>query len=386
MGNLKKLLVNLYVHIVRCVFGVKNKAVFTSFSGKSYSDNTKVLSEELHKLRPDTEIVWLFQRPEEKKHIVPPYVRCINIKDRKKLFAELATAAVYADNFALPYLPKNKKQMFIQLWHGDKGFKKILHDSPFVNETYFLNEQIPGYCDLCVAGSEYGKMQFTSAFRYKGELLMEGIPRNDILLNPDEKISDKVRSQLGLVASEKVLLYAPTLRREQAKNRTALPIQDLSVSATLDALEKKDGCRWICLLRAHPAMVGLCDAGEDSRIKDASEYEDMAELLLVSDMLITDYSSCAGDFALTGRPIVLYQADIAQYLEKDRTMYFDMKDSPFFVAQSQQELENWIQQLTPEMAKQNCKEIMAFYQDCETGHAGESVAQIVSNWIDRVCD
>ena len=385
MSKFKKLLVNVYVHIVRCVFGIKNKAVFTSFSGKSYSDNTKALSEELHKIRPDTEIVWMFQQPEEKKNIVPSYVRCINIKDRKKYFAELATAAVYADNFALTYLPKSKKQMFIQLWHGDKGFKKILHDTPHAPKTRILNEQIPGYCDLCVAGSACGEMVFRSAFRYKGEILMEGTPRNDVLLKPVEEIKVKIRNQLGLNANEKVLLYAPTFRSEQAENKTAQPMQSISISATLDALEKKEGCRWICLLRAHPAVIGLCNKGADSRIRDVSEYEDMVDLLQISDMLITDYSSCAGDFALTGRPIVLYQADIAQYLEKDRSMYFDMKDSPFFVAKSQQELEGWICRLTPEMAKQNCKEIMAFYQDCETGHASESVAKIVSNWIDKVC-
>lgn len=386
MGRIKKQLVDLYVRIVRCVFGIKNKAVFISFSGKNYSDNTKSLSEELHKMRPDTEIVWIFQRPEEKKEIIPSYVRCINIENKLRYYAELATAAVYADNFALPYLPKSKKQMFIQLWHGDKGFKKILHDSPFANETYFLNEQIPGYCDLCVAGSEYGKMQFTSAFRYKGKILMEGIPRNDILLNPSEERKDRVRNQLKLSKDEKVLLYAPTLRREQAKSKTEQPLQDLSISTTLDLLEKKDGCRWICLLRAHPAMVGLCNEGSDGRIRDVSGCDDMVDLLQISDMLITDYSSCAGDFALTGRPIILYQADIAQYLEKDRTMYFDMKDSPYFAAKSQQELEGWICRLTPEMARQNCKEILAFYKDCETGHAGESVAKIASSWIDKVCN
>ena len=386
MDRMKKQLINLYVHIIRCVFGIKNKAVFTSFNGKSYSDNTKALSEALHKLRPDAEIVWIFKRPEEKNKVVPPYVRCVNKKNKFRCYAEIATAAVYADNFALPYLPKSKKQLFIQLWHGDKGFKKILHDSPVANETYFFNEQIPGYCDLCVAGSACGEMVFRSAFRYEGKILMEGTPRNDILLKPNKDLKDRVRNQLQLSKVEKVLLYAPTLRREQAKSKTEQPLQDLSISTTLDSLEKKDGCRWICLLRAHPAMIGLCNEGADGRIRDVSGYEDMADLLQISDMLITDYSSCAGDFALTGRPIVLYQADIAQYLEKDRTMYFDMKDSPFFVAKSQQELEDWICRLTPEVAKQNCKEIMAFYQDCETGHAGESVAKIASDWIEKVCN
>ena len=83
------------------------------------------------------------------------------------------------------------------------------------------------------------------------------------------------------------------------------------------------------------------------------------------------------------RPVVLYQADRQEYLEKDRTFYFDIDDSPYLVAQSQQELESIILELTSEKAAENCTEILKFYGDCETGHAAQSVARIIMEWMER---
>ncbi len=383
MRFLKKGLFNLYVRMVRLFGGVKkNKVVFVSFNGKSYSDNPRSVSEALHEIMPDAQITWIMSHPDSKKNILPSYVRCINSADRRSLQRHLATAGVFVSNFTLYEMPKSKKQLFIQTWHGDKAFKKVLHDSHFAPQGYRVPEQIDGYCDLAVAGSEYGKRQYESAFLYKGKILMEGTPRNDRLVNYDVLECQAIKQALSIPQDTKLLLYAPTLRREAGTSKQKQKIQDLDISATLDLLEKKDSCNWMCLMRAHPAMIGLCGAEGDSRIMDLSAYEDMADLLLISDMLITDYSSCAGDFALLKRPLVLYQADRQEYLEKDRTFYFDIEDSPYFVAQNQQELERILAELTPEKAAENCNEVLRFYGDCETGHASRSVARIIKDWID----
>lgn len=384
MHNIKLLLIRAYIRLVRLFRGVKrNKAVFVSFNGKSYSDNPRFVSEALHALAPDTEIVWLFVDPEAKRGIVPDYVRCVSDANGWQAYTELATAAVLLSNFGLYKLPKSKKQFFIQTWHGDKAFKKVLYDSDFVTTELHVTEAEPGYCDLAVAGSEYGKRQYESAFRYKGKILMEGTPRNDQLVSGDPARAERLRRTLEISADTKVLLYAPTLRREQATSREAQPIKALDLKATLDTLEARDGCRWICLLRAHPSVVGLAGAGGDARIRDVSTFEDMSDLMTVGDMLITDYSSCAGDFALLGRELVLFQADRQEYLEKDRTFYFDISDSPYLVAEDQQELEAIIAGLTPEKAAENCRQILEFYGDCETGHAAQSVAKIILDWMNN---
>ena len=383
MGSIKHILRNIFLYACRIFFGIdKKKVIMTSFHGKGYSDNPRAVSEKLYELAPNIKQVWLFTAPEKKQHIVPQYIKCV---DSKKIFSycrEIATASVLISNFSLPILLKSKKQMFIQTWHGDKAFKKVLYDSPFAAMEKLAEEQV-GYCDYAIAGSEYGEKQYRSAFRYKGTVLKCGTPRNDRLILQDAEEKKQIREKLNCAQGTRVLLYAPTLRREASNSRKRQSIQQLDLSRTLDQLEKRDGCKWQCFLRAHPAVVGLCGVKEDKRIVDVSNYEDMADLLLISDMLITDYSSCAGDFALTGRPIVLFQADRQEYLEKDRTFYFNMEDSPYFIAESQEELETILSQMTEEKAKENCKKILEFYGDCETGHASETVAKIIKDWIER---
>lgn len=380
----KKKVINIYFCVVRALYGVnKKKVAFISFGGKGYSDNPRALSEAVGKEIPEAEIVWFFQNPKDKRNIVPENIRCVDINHLWEACREVATASVYINNFALPRVPKSKKQLFIQTWHGDKAFKKVLHDVPGTSQKKVLSEQIEGYCDFAIAGSEYGEKQYRSAFQYKGKVLKIGTPRNDRLIVNDQQTVAAIKENLKIEKDVKILLYAPTLRKEETLSKKKLDIKEIDIPATLSKLEQRDGCKWVCLLRAHPAMVGLSVKGENTGIVDVSYYEDMADLLLISDMLITDYSSCAGDFALTGRPIVLFQADRQEYLEKDRSFYFDIEDSPYFVANSQEELEIILSGITEEKAKENCKKILDFYGDCETGHAADTVVGIIKKWIER---
>ena len=378
--SIRRLLRTIYISLCRMFYGVDmEQVVFLSFSGRAYSDNPKAICDCLHTIMPQAKIQWIFTGNKVVEKKLPAWVEVVDSSNTLVYYKTLATCGVLVTNFVLPDIIKSKKQMFIQTWHGDKAFKKVLLDQT----KDFVPEQLEGFCDLAVAGSEYGKRQYESAFRYKGKILMEGTPRNDRLVQNNPEIARALKLNLKIPEETKIVLYAPTLRREAGQSKQKQQIQDLEISATLDLLEKKDGCKWMCLLRAHPAMVGLSGAGDDSRIMDVSGYEDMADLLLISDMLITDYSSCAGDFALLKRPLVLYQADRQEYLEKDRTFYFDIDDSPYFVAKNQQELESIITNMTAQKAAENCKAILEFYGDCETGHAAESVAQIIKDWIER---
>lgn len=361
----------------------KNAVFFSSFSGKSYSDNPRAISEALHRISPETKILWGFQDVESKKYIIPEYIKCINLSDPHEASNIEYSVAVIVNNCTLPYIKKSKKQYFVQTWHGDRGFKKILHDSPFAPKDYFISEEKDGYCDLAISGSKFAEKVYRSAFKYKGEILTVGTPRNDILLNPDiEKISE-IKKFFGIDPKKKILLYAPTLRRENVAKKTE---QDalVDINSTLLCLEKKYGNEWICLTRAHPSIKDLSGVECNRKVINVTDYEDMADLLLISDMLLTDYSSSAGDFALMNKPIVLFQSDIKEFLEKDRDFYFEMKDSPFYIASSQNQLEVIINNFTYEEIKKNCQEILAFYGTYEIGNSSEIIAQRILDWINKI--
>jgi CDP-glycerol glycerophosphotransferase len=130
-------------------------------------------------------------------------------------------------------------------------------------------------------------------------------------------------------------------------------------------------------------MSGLFGFETNEKILDVSGFEDMSDLLLVADVLITDYSSCAGDFALTHRPIILYQSDRREYREKDRDFYFEMEDSPYMIAENQQELEDWISRLDEETVRKNCDEILRFYKTTESGRAADAAAGRIVEWLNE---
>ena len=367
-----------FMWIINKVLGERpNKVVFSSFNGSAYSDNPRAISEALHEEQPNLDLVWLLKHASEKRGSIPPYIRCIKHNSFIALY-ELATAGVWVDNTTkASYVYKSSSQFYMQTWHGDRGFKTILLDSPNYAVSRRLVEQ---ECNLMLSGSTHAERVYRSGFNYKGEFLRCGSPRNDILIKNDPNEKASLRSALGIPQGVKVLLYAPTYRREAAV-RDRVQTLELDVSRTLDVLERA-GDRWICLLRGHTKVLGLDGVDDDPRVLDATPWEDMAELLLVADLLISDYSSSVGDFALTGRPIILYQPDHARF-SGERTFYFSIEDSPFWVARDQSALEARIESLSPEASAQNDLDILKFFDAYETGKATKSAAQVILEYCKK---
>lgn len=347
------------------------RVVFSSFQGRSYNDNPRYISERLHELCPECEIVWLFRENVIKDIQVPEYVKKCSYIARSGLVAQ-ATAGFWVDNFrhAEAIYLNEKRQCYIQTWHGDRGFKKVGDDN---EKLPFKVLRIEDKCRMMIAGSDFGRRTYRTAFHFKGEVLMDGCPRNDILLRNDPAQAEAIRRKLGVAPGTKLLMYAPTYRDlEEHLPQKAV----LDISRTLDHLEKTTGQPWRCLYRAHYLNAGMV-VDRDGRLIDACRYPEMAELLLVTDMLITDYSSCGGDFALLRRPLFLYHADAEEYLRESRSFYFDIEKSPFLVARDQAELERLIDETDAEKARANCEALDAFFGTTETGRATDAVCEYI---------
>ena len=375
MNKLSGFLRRLLIKLVWKTAKPENSVFFSSFSGKSYSDNPKAISEKIHELDPSIKIIWLNRG--QKLTEAPDYVYQVSRQNKIQYYRALASVKTVVENFSFPVILKNDYQMYIQTWHGDRAFKKVLYDSPFAKNINLL-EAKTGFCDLALAGSDYGERQYRSAFHYNGKILKVGTPRDDVLLHVNDGLQQSIKKNIGLTGEYRYFLYAPTLRRANQNSDIKQNIQGIDIQETLDAFRKQYGGNWKCLLRAHPGVKGLTGSGTTSElVVDVSAYPDMTDLMIISDVLITDYSSCAGDFALLRKPVFLFQDDIEEYLKKDRNFYFDISDSPFLVAHSQDELITLIQSTTIETAALNCDDILKFYGTNETGEASTIVANLI---------
>lgn len=364
--------------LMQKVFGVnKKKVVFISFGGKSYSDNPRAISEKLHEVDSDYEIVWLFNSPDNKKSIIPSYIRCVKNNSLSSLY-ELATAGFWIDNFAKStFTYKSSKQCYIQTWHGDRAIKKILYDSPFsTSKNYLVENRI---CNIIVTGSKFAENMYKTAMDYPDRFLKVGCPRNDVLFAPSIGNLKNARDNLSIKSNKHVMLYAPTLRRAANANREKQKIQDIDLLSIISELEQKTESEWICLIRSHSGVNGLEGFPKSEKIIDCSDYEDMADILCITDVLITDYSSSATDFILTEKPVFLYQSDIQEYLTNDRTFYYDIQDTGFLVSYSMEELISQIRTL--DWDDYSNEKIREYYGTYETGNAAFKTVQLITEYF-----
>lgn len=363
---------SLLMRAAQARYGINmKKVVFSSFDGRSYNDNPRYISERLHELCPDCEIVWLVRPSFADKVQLPPYVKMQYPISRAGL-VEQATAGFWVDNVRHMATIRldDKRQYYIQTWHGDRGFKRVVADNEkLAVKLLYIEDR----CAMMIAGSRFGANTYRTAFHYKGEILMDGCPRNDLLIRNDPKEAAEIRRRLGVPDGVKLLMYAPTYRTTSLHSAQKAV---LDIPRTLDYLERTKGECWYCLYRAHYMNTTL-SVQSDPRLIDACRYPEMSELLLVTDMLITDYSSCGGDFALLRRPVFLYQADAEEYLSESRSFYFDIDESPFLVARSPEELEKLIDETDAEAARENCEALDRFFGTTETGHATDAVCKYI---------
>lgn len=364
-----------------------NKILFYKANG-GYGDNPKAIAEYLHRHYPEIKFVWSSGNGAA-FDTVPDYLRTV-VFESDEFYKELATAGAWVCSTTLPNgITKREGQMYIQTWHGDKFLKKIANDNAADIDSYkwrkvagkFCEDRI---CDYYVTGCEWFVPIAASALDYHGDFLRCGMPRNDCLVNLDMEKCDEIKKKLGIDPNVKVLIYAPTYR--DYEKTMDMVGSDIDLIAIMNALEQKYSCKWVCLMRAHGGKHLTLNGNNiaDARFTDVTTYPDMADLLMISDMLISDYSSCGADFAITGRMVLMYQDDIDQYTSKGRTLYFSREESPYFTASNMDEALEIINRVTDEDIRKNSQGILDFYDSFETGHACETVCKVIIDALGRI--
>lgn len=342
-----------------------NKVFFSSYDGTLYNDNPRAVAEALHAIAPQARIVFRLDG-RGRRMALPDWVEVVP-KLSLQTLREMATARAIVTNAGMKtWMVKFADQFYVQTWHGDRGFKKIYLDVD-PHRQYYLKE-VPRI-DLAVSGSAFGSGVYHTAMGIRGEILECGCPRNDLLLRNPPEAAHRVRAALGIPEDVRVLMYAPTFRSTDTGGRQAAR---LSLEQARQALEAVTGQKWFCVTRSHEVARGIAaDTG-----MDVSEYPETTELLLIVDLLITDYSSIGGDFMLLNRPVIYYQPDRADY-DRDRGgLYFDPDQSPLKVVHSEAELMDLLAH--PFDATENCREALSFFGCHETGRAAEAVARRVA--------
>lgn len=374
----------IFIRFISLFVRVKKQVMFESFIGKQYSDNPRAISEKMHELYPDYTLVWALypHNYEECKEHIPKYIKVVIKKGLNLAYLfEIAKSACFVTNENLdPYFFKRKKQFFVQTYHGDRAFKKVLYDAwPDGKRPKPVMDEF--YTDLAISGSVFGEKRYATSFHYNGAIYKNGSPRNDCLINIDTSRLLRIKAGLGIPKEVKILLFAPTFRDSKTNGQKV----DIDIRRTLNCLQEC-GEKWICIVRGHSMVNSFAGLHEEEDILDLTHYYDMSDLLLIADMLITDYSSCATDFLLTKRPVILATFDIEDYKKNNREFAVDPEKSGFLLAKNQEQLETIIKNTSQEQYEESYIKVNKCFGTKESGHASEDICKLINQaYISKCC-
>jgi CDP-glycerol glycerophosphotransferase len=304
---------------------LKDIVFYNCYHGRQFSDSPRAIYEELVRRGVDVEHVW---GTSEQQAIVPPGVRTVEWKSAE-WHETLARCRYLVTNVMISsWIKRRPDQRFIQTWHGTplKKMGADLLGTSKANPAYIAT--LPGrfeQFDYMVSPNAFTTPIMRSAFGFPNEILECGYPRNDVFYREDrEEIAARVRKTLRLPEGKKVLLYTPTWRDDQRFGTGKKFKLDLQLD--LAELERQLGEDHVLLFRKHPKMLNNITGPRDGFVRDVAGYAEISDLYLVSDVLITDYSSSMFDFAHTGRPMVFFTYDLEHYRDSLRGFYFDFTD------------------------------------------------------------
>lgn len=358
------------------------KVLFITFQG-DYTCNPKYITEELLRRHTDIDIVWAASRQSvQTPDAFPEGVRRVEAYSYA-MMRELATAKVIVCNsveFEKLRVPIRKDQTVIQTWHGSLGIKRFDRE----HNSGWLWVKAADYCGkmtrYCLSNSTFEDGVYRDSFWPHAEILRYGHARNDLLVQTDsdraKAIASRLRNRFHIDEDTKVVLYAPTFR--DAHDFTCY---DVHPEPLFDALRERFGGKWVMLLRYHPSIrehsVGLMDT---PNVIDVSSYPDMQELMLLSDVALTDYSSWIYDFLLTGRPGFIYATDKEKY-NTERGLYFPLEDTPFPIAVNNTQLCECVRAFDEDLYQQRTEAFLHDKGCMEDGHASERAADKILELI-----
>jgi CDP-glycerol glycerophosphotransferase len=297
-----------------------NLIIFESFFGRSISDNPKAIYDYLEGMN---------------KYDLVFAVNDINAYDNKykvvrrrsfNYYKLLRKAKIIIFNSRLPQdFIKQEGQIIIQTWHGTP-LKKLVHDleridmamTNNIDEYFAIFDKEVATWDYLYSTCNYTSEKMKSAFHFKKEILEIGFPRNEFLYKFTQEDIERIKKKIGIDKKQKVILYAPTYRDNQNNG-----VGQYYFNTTLDFKRLKQSFPDSVILLRYHYMITESEDFNNPEVINVSKGYDMNELFVISDILITDYSSVFFDYSILARPFFFYAQDIESYQNELRGFYLD---------------------------------------------------------------
>ena len=371
---------------------VKNKILFHTQENR-YACNQKYICEELLRQGLDVDIVW--RAPKKGTGGIPDTVRSVKA-GTFNYYREIFSANVVITNSVLfvdQAIFLKRKQTLIETWHGSLGIKNFGKFDYKGNWRWIYGALVTGrMTDYCITNSSFVSWSLGNTYWKKTPKLEYGHPRNDLFFDVNRERREALRAELcqrwALEPDCKFLLYGPTFRDSQD-----FTCYDIDFDRLFEAVKERfGGEHWCLLLRYHPSLAKVykkkgfkpkkLEEGEEPAylVKNVTGYTDMQELIAISDVAISDYSSWIFDFMLLRRPGFIFATDIALY-NNERGFNYPLETTPFPIAVNNDELMENVRSFDNERYLERLEEFLKDKGCVEDGHASERVVELIKKII-----
>ena len=332
-------------HVEICARGQKvdsHTVFFMAFKGLSFACSPKAVynymlsSDEYN----DFNFIWAFNKEniESYRFLEKNKNTKLVILNSKGYFRALRQARYWIVNYRMDdHISPRESQVYVQCWHGTPlkklGYDIELSDNSMNSKTEIRKkyEIDAKKFDYIVSPTPFTSKVFTSAWNLKefsreDAVLEIGYPRNDFLLNYTSEDAIRIKEELNIPKDKKIILYAPTWRDNQHTSGVGYTY---NINLDFDKLQEELSDRYVIIFRVHYLVASSFDfAKYKGFIYDCSSYSDINHLYVITDLLITDYSSVMFDYAILKKPMLFYMYDIDDYKDTIRGLYFDLDELP----------------------------------------------------------
>lgn len=344
----------------------KEKIVFIKGNGDGFACNPRYIAEEIIRQKLPYDMVWLVNKMSEP---MPRKIRKVKF-NRIKAVYELATAHVIITNSkSLIKLRKKPSQKLIYIPHGQPGAKCAEGDAILPLNYIENSKKHSAMTDVFVSMGKYHTQVLKDTFWVpdNAEIWECGFPRNDQYYQDTAKKQKELRRRLRVPDGCRIVLYAPTFR-----DNNTTEAYNLDLHGVLNTLKQKTDEEWLMFITLHPNFkwFKIPPYTFDAHIWDMSDYTDIHELMLIVDVVITDYSSVSLDFSNTRRPVFLYASDIDEYSKMRglKPMYFKL---PFPLCRTNDELSEALVAFVQKEYSQRLESFYKIYGSVDDGHASK---------------
>lgn len=359
----------------------KNWIMFQSFMGRNYSGQPKYIYQYLQE-HYGSEYKYIWSVDKKGIKIDGKHTTCKRWSLRYYYY--MNRSKYWVTNMRQPLsVPKREETIILSTWHGTP-LKRLVFDmeenysaSPkYKNVVYRQTRQ----WDYMLSDNPYSTEKFQKCFMLDREQILEsGYPANDPMYAPDrEERAKKIKKKLGIPEDKKVIMYAPTWRDD---NYYGSGCYGFDIELDIDKLKKEFGDEYVLMLRMHYFVVDRFDMTQfGDFVVDVCNYDDITELYLVSDILMTDYSSVFFDYANLKRPMLFFMYDLEKYRDILHGFYLDIeKELPGPILMTNDQVVDAIKNID-KIQEENAEKYQKFYDKfccIDDGHASQRVVEEV---------